>query len=570
MFAYAALPPIENADLVEEQLRRAVVYRNNLVENERRRREQVQEVRRQLFPDLAEMERTLQQLDEEIAVLRTAMKATNAQRRRRVQPSEQVTALAELRLRQRTLRDACRAERDRTKEDPALLASWQVIEENAQAEVRRLRGTCGLAWGTYLVVEASVPHAGDPPRFQRYDGTGRLAVQIQATKPLTTDSVRGDRDQRLQVTELPRKTDAIRHVADGQRAGHKLLYRWGASDVAVRFRVGSDENRRPIWATFPVILHRPLPPGADVKWVYFIRRKMATSYRWQVVFVLSQDEWLAKQPAGVTGAAGLDVGWRKVEDGLRVAVWQGTDGRQGEIVIPQYRLDRWREVTEIQSARDLDFNAAKQTLQYHLRSTANVLPEWMREQAATLAQWRSPARLAGYVLRWRDERHAGDEVVFASLNDWRKRDKQAYQHQERLSARNQRWRDHFYREQLQALGSAYQRLFVERLNVSEMRRTPLPEEVNEVVVRHRNAAANGRLLALAGEIFEKNVGRVPAAGTTLRHAGCGYVNRGIDKGPQWLLCEQCGVEFDQDYNAAANLLAAGLSGEDTGNAARTA
>lgn len=570
MYAYACLPPIENSDLVDEQLRLANSYRNNLVENERRRREQIQQARRERFPQLADLETALAAIDEEIAAARTAMKAASAQARRRVKPAEQIAALADLRGRQKTLREQYRAAREAANTDADLLAAWDAIGTAANDEVRRLRAACRLAWGTYLVVEASVPHQGDAPRFQRFDGTGRIAVQLQATQPLTTDGIYQDRDQRLQLTALPDRTDAIREITGGQDLNHPLRDRWGKSDVALRLRIGTNENRRAIWATFPIVMHRPLPPGAAVKWVYLIRRKRATAFVWQAVFVLSRDAWPAKQPKEAQGAAGMDVGWRKVEQGLRVATWTSDDGQKGAIVIPEERLELWREVERIQSDRDIHFNAAKMRLATFLGGNA-PLPEWMRAEAATLTHWRSPRRLAGYVLRWRDDRQLGDEAAFAALNGWRKRDKMAYQHQERLSLRNQRWRDQFYREALRDQGAGHRILYVEKLRVSDMRRVQQAEEdPNGVIVRYRNIAAIGRLLALAVEHFESNAVKVDAALTTITHAGCGHVNRGIDKRPQWLTCEWCDVAFDQDENAAANLLALGLAANSDETAARTA
>lgn len=567
MYAYAALAPTENVEGIEEQLKRANDYRNRLVENERQRRERIQQVRREMFPLLAVLEERVVAADAAVEETRVAMKQLSAAQRRKVREAASIEELAVLKERRRLLAGELRVERERVKQDPALLQAWGSIEEEAKATVRRLRAECRCAWGTYLVTEQTIPHAGDAPKFKRYDGTGRLAVQIQASNPLSTDDLLRPNasDTRLQLRELRLH---YHRAHSPSRGGLRSQFR--ACDMALRFRIGSN-GRQPIWATVPFIMHRPLPTSAAVKWVYYCRYRQGQRLLCKVVFVLSQDEWPEKYQSGTQHSAGMDVGWRKVDDGLRVACWQGNDGKKGEIVIPQSRLKQWREVEEWQSQRDLLFNEVRGQLVQYLATTTNHVPEWMRTATVALSQWRSADRLARLVLRWRDQWHEGDTEMFITLNAWRDVDKRAEQHNTRLRQRVLAWRDQFYREKLQALAVQYQRLFVEKLRVTDMRRTPGPEEENGVVVRYRNAAAIGRLLELAVEVFGKErVRKCEAALTTLKHTECGHVNRGIDKTPVVMTCEGCGVEFDQDENAALNLLQAGLEEKEVETTARTA
>lgn len=561
MYAYAALAPTENIEAIEDQLRLACAYRNKLVENERRRREQIQEARRQLFPRIAALEQQVSAADAAIEQARTAMKQLSAQQRRRVRAEPDVQQLSDLKTRRKDLQTQLRGERERAKEDRTLLAAWSTIEEESKATIRRLRAGSSLYWASYLCVEQSVDHGGDAPRFQRYDGTGRLAVQIQLSKPLGTD----------ELLPAPGRDDG--DLLETARDTRLQLYRLQRKDVAMRFRIGS-VGREPVWATVPFILHRPLPPGAQVKWVYFIRYRAGQRLRSKVVFVLSQDDWPVKhgvQEGRQAHSAGLDVNWRKTEAGLRVAVWHGSDGERGEIVILQDHLQQWADVEAVQAQRADAFNLAREQLVAHLRDTSESIPEWLCAQTATLAQWRSPARLSRLLICWRDQPFPGDEPIFHQLDVWRQSDKRLEQHQTRLRARTERRREYDYRLALQALATRYQTLFVEKLSVAELRRCPQPEEDNSVVVRYRNAAAIGRFLELAKEVFGKErLQKVEAALTTIQHAECGHVNRGIDKGPRLLTCERCGGEFDQDDNAAENLLRLGFALNAGAEAARTA
>jgi hypothetical protein len=39
-------------------------------------------------------------------------------------------------------------------------------------------------------------------------------------------------------------------------------------------RLGSDEHKKPIWATFPAVIHRPLPPDARIMSATITRRRL--------------------------------------------------------------------------------------------------------------------------------------------------------------------------------------------------------------------------------------------------------------------------------------------------------
>jgi len=80
--------------------------------------------------------------------------------------------------------------------------AWTVVLVNAYASVlvRSLRAASGLSgsWGSYLLVEAAVDSAKqhpEEPRFRRWDGTGRVGVQLQGG--LSVDDVLAGIDTRL-------------------------------------------------------------------------------------------------------------------------------------------------------------------------------------------------------------------------------------------------------------------------------------------------------------------------------------------------------------------------------------
>lgn len=543
-YVYTCSAPMLNADLAEEQLRRAAVYRNNLVELELRRRERNQRIRSEMFPALAELEQSRETADASLVAARAEMKAASAAARKRQRPAELVARIESLRAKRKAVAIALTALRETVNTDATLLAAWEQSDDEAAAEKRRLRSTCGVAWGTYLVIESGVKPIGYPPRFRRFDGTGRIAVQIQSTRPLTTEQL----------------------LTGGNTS---LAYRTGNDGTHIRLRIGS-EGRNPVWTEVKINRNayrdRPLPPEKDIKWAYLIARAPGSHLprrQWQLCFVLaetSDSKWEPKNTAPPNTHLAIDVNWRRIAGrGIRVAVWRGDDGEGGDLIIPEDIIVRELRAQEVQSERDDRFNAVRARLVEWLRSTPLPLHTWMRELLTTMPMWRSQRRLAAFVIRWRTDRIAGDETIFAEIEAWRKWDKHRYQHESKLRERVQCWRENYYRTTLKKLSCVYSTAFVEKLNVATMHRTPQPEEADLVVKRYRNLASVGRLLQLAKEYFTTIP--VGASGTTTLHLACGHDNKGIDKGPMVLTCEGCGADFDQDENAAQVIMERGLAAE---------
>src|SRR5205807_6540186 len=107
-------------------------------------------------------------------------------------------------------------------------------------------------------------------RFHRWDGRGRLAVQLQGGLPVA-DAFGSD--SRLRIAPVP--------AGAWERGAPPSARR-----TTVQLRIGS-EGREPVWATVPVVLHRPLPPAAQIKWVFLLRERIGTSEDWHVPFVLA-------------------------------------------------------------------------------------------------------------------------------------------------------------------------------------------------------------------------------------------------------------------------------------------
>ncbi len=458
---------------------------------------------------------------------------------------------------------AAGAARPKVPQEPLFEADQAKLDEAtaaAAASIREARKVCGLYWGTYLVVEDAAQRARRSPkktrvhedgteelslpRFKRFDGSGTLAVQLQ--KGLSAEELLAAKDPRAQLD------------CSGK---HPVL----------RIRVGSN-GRAPVWAEFSTFYHRPIPKEASIKWIRLVCRRIEAKYTWSAQFVIDAPEESFARPSPTKGVVALDVGWRRLwkaqdqRDGLRVATWVDEGNNQGELKIPEYLLGRYEKCESLRSIRDNNFNAVMPKLFAMKKGAA----PWFIEATASAHLWKASARLAALVVRWRTSRWEGDEASFALMEAWRKQDKhlwtwEANQRQGVLRAR---------RDIYQKFGcflAQYRTVVVEKLDLRDFAELPEKDEPKEP--RAIRAARPRRFFAALSELFScaaDAVGRaggewreLSAAHTTETCASCGAVEVFDQAVDLRHICQHCGAAWDQDVNAARNLLRAAKSDAPT-------
>jgi len=547
IYRYGARRPIEGADEVDRQIRDAHRYRNKLVEIERERRERVEKTIRELAARIAGLSTEVERLDGLIAERRAEIKRANAARRRRDVTPEQRAELKQWQAARKQARAELKECKADAFDDPEIRAALATIDQDADEANKRARAQSGLYWGTYLQVEQSLQgkRRGAPPRFLRFDGRGKLAVQFQGG--LSVENAFGGEDRRLIVE--PVSPEAYMPGAP------KAMQR-----TRVWLRIGS-EGRDPIWAIVPVTLHRPLPEDARIKWVYLTRRRVATKDRWAVCFVLAREGGWRKDDLARSGAVGVNLGWRLLgegdERGLRVARWVGDDGNEGELRLPMADVRRWRKADDLRSIRDERFNATVGWLAEWLRDPGCELPDWLVERTKMLRQWRSQARLAALAIQWRGERFAGDMAAFAAIEAWRKKDKHLYEWEANQRRKAAAWRDDLYRNLAADLSRRYRVACLADTDWRDLARRPTAEETRDDAGArtYRVVASPGILGRLLRERFTETV-TVDSQHITQRCHACGKLAQFDAATHLWAKCRHCGLEWDQDANAARNLLRA--------------
>lgn len=577
VYKYGLLPPTAQADRVREQMRLAHVYRNVLVEIERGRRAAVRSAYATLG-DGASIQTAADEAEELLAAALRDLKAARSKARTRAAGTEvlrqavtaartvKIAAMARLREHRRSLR-----------EDPVVMAEISRIEALSAGLVRGARALSGLYWGTYLLVEAAhdamrkrplydgaVPN---DPHFERWRGDGRIGVQLQGG--LTVAEMASGQDSRLRLLPRSDRPDETRREGKIARARRGLA-----------LRVGSD-GRAPIFAEWSLILHRPLPQGATIKWAIVHLRRHGPREEWSVDLTLELAERAAPlDPAGGSMVAvdvgwrrllaETDVGWRKLpliegDDAgpeLRVGSWLGDDGQRGEIRVPARLLRALEKPSELRSLRDEKLDVVKAEMGRALADLGAGLPDWLREATRTLAAWRSAARLAVVARRWRQARFPGDAAAYDLLQAWAKKDHHLWAWESGTARSSLRWRREVYRIAASQMAKRYAIVVLEDLDLRVFaRRKPVEDAAGEAQqprTQRQRVAASSLVQALR-EAFHAAGGDVllvPAADTTRVCGTCGSVEVFDAAREVWHACGACGTAWDQDQNACVNMLRA--------------
>jgi len=542
MFGYAAMPsriysygakaPVLGLDVVDDQMHLAHRYRNELVRLELDRRARTDEALAGLFPHLRQVEAQIKEVEEALEITRQSIRLESKDARKKVVDAEAKVAAKAAKDRLKILRARRKEMRSALFLSEAWKKSRDEIQEWATAEQKRLRALSGLYWGTYLHIEQSMMSArsGSPPVFRRWDGGGHLAVQI--IKGMSVSEAYGE-DTRVRVVHT-----------DERRA-------------SIYLRVGSNDDRSPVWAVVPVKMHRQLPPQARIKWIHLVRRTIGAKHKWMVQFVISAEEDVFRKKDQVDdGVVGIDLGWRVVRDGLRVACWSGSDGETGELVLPKDWMQQMHRVRDIRSVRDKNTDAIREQVVAWV--AAHGLLAELLEKAPNLSLWRASRRFAYLALQWRDHRIPGDEAIYAVLEEWRKRDRHLLEFEANLRDQLQNRRLDLYRNFAAQMRRLYHVAVMKASDLRKFHVLPKDEEpsANGALREHVRDACLSVLVRCIEESMAKVV-KVDGADTTSTCSWCR--DAGIDTVCSWdrsdveHVCDVCGTTWDQDINAARNL-----------------
>lgn len=322
VYQYGLRPPVDGQAHVADQLRRAAAYRISLT----RLLLAVRAERREL-----EGEAGLAPLLEAVrAAAEAVVAAPKAQR---------VDARAVLRDARSALRDARAAAKERLQPLRDELGEWWL------ACRRDLRARSRCRHGTYTLVERAVDQADATTPLYDEDGAAQDPRWPRASR--IGGYVAGHVSEQLQV---PVSTAALE---DGTRvrigpSSDGIERRKGRPCATLWLRIGSKPDRSPIWAIWPMTLHRPLPLGhVQVATVSLVGE--GPRQRWTVELTVRVADVL---PRLGLGRCAVSLGLKAQGAALWVGCWQDCDGRRGDIVLDGGIVSALIKPSSLRSTRD--------------------------------------------------------------------------------------------------------------------------------------------------------------------------------------------------------------------------
>jgi hypothetical protein len=401
VYTYGCLAPTEGADELHEQMRLGTAYKHALVEIELWAREQYRAARREIDDSVLEAENAKAEAEQALKNAREDAKE------RKLSRAEKSDALAGLMAALKDAKESLAEARERARTDPELQTKAAEIAEEKNRRVKQARAASGLYWGSYLLREQAhdatmkaCAREHVDPRHKPWNGNGRIGVQAQ--KPLTTSDVMAGKSDLLRIEVVPhRGQDPTSNCAKKRTFAN------------VRIRIGSDVKRGPIWATLPVLLHRPIPNGR-ITWAWVKMTRIGLRSRYDLQLTVESSEF-PEHAEGRSGEVELSVCWQIRQNGVCVGVL--SDGT--EYVVPQCIVDKIAHAqTAVRGPSDAAFDEARRGLMTWLEENEDDAPEWLRDWAKHAAKWNRHGKIRQIAERWASDMLGGESSVRGLWQQW--------------------------------------------------------------------------------------------------------------------------------------------------------
>lgn len=564
VFKYGLRAPTLNSDLVLDEMNKAHFYQNKLIEIERWRRDQVRLIEG-TAGNIPQLELSLKSKEDIYNEINKQIKSENSIARAKVASKDLLAKKKEANLELKEAKKLLKEARTLIRTLPEIVNAKNNIHLEALAKEREVRKSDDSPWfGTYMLVEQAVSltkamplYNGvlpNNPMFRKKSlSSGRLGIQqFQPHEPI--DKVVGinPTSRHIQIVPLP---NSIKKNGSQYKIGNKDLR-------LLRVRIGT-KDKKPIWAEFPMVYHRPLDGNITV--VQVLNTKIGPNNIWTVSITCNTE---VKSSIVNEDAVAIDLGWRNYSDRIAIATYYGSDGVAGEISIPvkdQSRyglLDRLSYSNSIKSIRDKEFDLIKSKLSDWIK--CNVVPDWFKIDTQHLSQWKSKSRLCSFINKWMNNRFDGDKDILGATGFWNKNSKKVISGTNLLG-----WKYHdFHLWQLET--SCLKKSVNARRELYRCAAVKLAEKYNSIVFENidGNNMAKGKVGSTSRQLtapFEfrsickmifngrgQKYIEVPAAYTSMTCNSCKNVNEKVSS--VMITCSKCGEEYNRDSNAAKNIL----------------
>lgn len=445
----------------------------------------------------------------------------------------------------------------------ANFAALENLKADVAAKIKAVTDEkkCGLPWtmrnpllDRFKIAVLRSKKKGAQLRFHRFDGTGTITVPFTNGLSIAAAHEWKDDSGKFQIQSF---------LMSGHPREKRTLCRIG---------IGTDESKRPIWLTAPVVFHRPIPDDAEIRGVMVCREIVGGVPRWKLCITVRS---AVADASNQKAACGIDIGYRKRPGGLRVAYWADTYGDHGEFLLPSKFETLNRKLDDLRSIMDSHFNDVRDKLTAYLTKFGVSLPMELQEAFSNTHRWKSPARLVHAMRIWKDHRITGDDEIWNACQYWYYGRKQkpdpvwnGHRHlwlwHSNLSDQLFRERREVYRVWSSAMSRKYGAIYIEEFDLRKITETAEADEDTEyasLVRYHRKIAALSVLRQSLTNACSANgvtLTKVDAKYTTHTCPNCQDVIQ-FDAAAQLVcVCQNCNMVWDQDHVGAKNVLERGL------------
>ncbi len=430
-------------------------------------------------------------------------------------------------------------------------ARMDEIRAHRKAEQKKIRQVSGLYWANYNDVmdryNAAYSTCLKRGRKTRHidpnrDG-GCLAVQFQSTKSglgAAPSEVVGGGLSMLRIEAVGPGVYSMGTTARTRGCRTWCDMRVDAAGHVVRF---------PVW------LHRPLPENGRIKAARLTWKRRGEKIAGKLCLTVSMSAGGYAAVNESSSACGVDLGWRlRPDGGLLAATVVGTDGETKRVCLDARWMAGMDQVERLSSHID----------------------DGLLEVAAAVRDMESPpAPITEAVAGWRPglgARHVDATALHAAVRllgfdvpapvlHWYRRYRHLLVWRDNLRAKLIGRRREVFRLAAREIARSYRVIGIEKLDLAKMARVKKSDfGDNELFPAARAQRVRACVHEFANWIrhqARKHGAEVVEATsyTTMRCRDCGQLTKQKDRSRVVWMCEKCGAVWDQDVNAAGNLMA---------------
>ena len=399
-------------------------------------------------------------------------------------------------------------------------------------------------------------------RFHRFDGTGYFFYRFRRpgakTDGMSFDELfqKDEKDNRAFVL-----TPLNAVIGKGKNAGKPAKH----PRYELRAKMsGGNKREDKLYVRFVLILHRPLPEGAQINNAQIIRTRTGNRFSYTVCLTVHAPDSGAVR---LDGGIGVDLNWRwnEKDETIEVATVAYEDGRPcrvvrlpGEIVRREgYIKDRRGDLDE--SATKLGEEIKKGIANINLpdgHGKAGLLKSAANQIQRANLSYETAFKLAGWAIH---EPDVFSPQLKSRLRQWRGKYGRTYRECHNLRRKILAHRKDFYRCEADKMVKEKKEIVLEEIDLSQLAEfRDRDDTLSRKARRNRFLAAPGEFRSIVKNAALREgvpVTDAPPYNTSKKCSVpvCNKVNKGLTSEAEWT-CSSCGAVHNRDENAAKNIL----------------